>query len=147
MPKRLYRSTADRKIAGVCGGIAEYFNIDSVFVRLAMVVPLFLGVPTPLIYAVCWAVLPKGPALAGAEAGVIDAATLSSRSDGSLIAGLVILLTGILLLCLNLGIFDWAIFRWWRWRYLWPAMLIVVGVLILARSIGPGLRRTGSGSH
>lgn len=33
-PKRLYRSAHDRKICGVCGGIAEYFNIDSTIVRL-----------------------------------------------------------------------------------------------------------------
>lgn len=33
-PKRLYRSQTDRKICGVCGGIAEYFNIDPTLVRL-----------------------------------------------------------------------------------------------------------------
>lgn len=35
--KRLYRSETDRKLCGVCGGIAEYFNIDSTVVRLLMV--------------------------------------------------------------------------------------------------------------
>jgi len=35
MKKRIYRSEADRKIAGVCGGIAEYFEVDSTLVRLA----------------------------------------------------------------------------------------------------------------
>jgi phage shock protein C len=133
----------------VCGGIAEYFNVDPVFVRIAMIVPLFLGVPTPLIYAVCWAVLPKRGGLPEAAPGVIDVTPVEPRprNDGTLIAGLVILLTGVLLLCLNLGILDWGIFRWWRWRYLWPSMLIGAGVLILARSLGPGLRRHDSGSH
>lgn len=35
--KRLYRSETDRKLCGVCGGIAEYFNIDSTVVRLIMI--------------------------------------------------------------------------------------------------------------
>ncbi len=37
MKKRIYRSESDRRIAGVCGGIAEYFDIDSTLVRLAAV--------------------------------------------------------------------------------------------------------------
>ena len=37
MKKRIYRSETDRKIAGVCGGIAEYFDIDSTVVRLAVI--------------------------------------------------------------------------------------------------------------
>ena len=35
--KRIYRSETDRKIAGVCGGIGEYFNVDSTLIRLAFV--------------------------------------------------------------------------------------------------------------
>ena len=38
MDKRLYKSETDKKIAGVCGGIAEYFNIDSTLVRIGWVV-------------------------------------------------------------------------------------------------------------
>ena len=38
MEKKLYKSTRDRKIAGVCGGLAEYFNIDATIVRLILVV-------------------------------------------------------------------------------------------------------------
>lgn len=38
MEKKLYKSTKDRKIAGVCGGLAEYFNIDATIVRLILVV-------------------------------------------------------------------------------------------------------------
>lgn len=38
MGKKLYRSRTDRKVCGVCGGIAEYFNIDSVLVRIIAVV-------------------------------------------------------------------------------------------------------------
>lgn len=38
MEKRLYKSTSDRKVFGVCGGIAEYFNIDATIVRLILVI-------------------------------------------------------------------------------------------------------------
>lgn len=42
--KRLYKSQTDRKICGVCGGIAEYLNIDSTVIRLLWVIAvLFLG--------------------------------------------------------------------------------------------------------
>lgn len=44
MKKKLYRSQSDRKIAGVCGGIAEYFDLDSTIVRLITVaLCLFVG--------------------------------------------------------------------------------------------------------
>ena len=43
MQKRLYRSTRDKKLAGVCGGIAEYFGIDSTIVRLVFVLLFVLA--------------------------------------------------------------------------------------------------------
>ena len=46
--KRLYKSRTDRKIFGVCGGIAEYFNIDSTVVRLIAVI-LVLGCGTGIL--------------------------------------------------------------------------------------------------
>ena len=42
-PKKLYRSKSQRMICGVCGGIAEYFNIDATIVRLLMVLIGFSG--------------------------------------------------------------------------------------------------------
>lgn len=43
MKKRLYKSTVDKKISGVCGGIAEYFDIDSTIIRLAWILFTALG--------------------------------------------------------------------------------------------------------
>lgn len=48
MRKKLYRSRTDRKVCGVCGGIAEYFNIDSLLVRIIAVV-LMLSVGSGLL--------------------------------------------------------------------------------------------------
>lgn len=58
--KDLYRSTTDVRIAGVCGGIAEYFNISSSLVRLIAVLGMVMGGVTPLIYLICWAMMPEG---------------------------------------------------------------------------------------
>jgi phage shock protein C len=67
--KRLLRSSVDRKIAGVCGGIAEYLDIDSTVVRLVWLVLIFLPVPIlPAIiaYVVAWIVMPESSVLRGA---------------------------------------------------------------------------------
>ena len=58
--RQLARSESDRRIAGVCGGIAEYFDIDPTIVRIIFVLAALLGGPGLLIYLVLWIVLPKG---------------------------------------------------------------------------------------
>jgi phage shock protein C len=57
--QRLTRSNTDRIIAGVCGGIANYVNVDPTLVRLAFVLLVLAGGVSPLIYLVLWAVLPS----------------------------------------------------------------------------------------
>ena len=62
MTKRLYRSNKDKMIAGVCGGIAEYFNIDPVIVRvIAFILLIPGGLPGFLPYVVMWVIVPKNP--------------------------------------------------------------------------------------
>jgi phage shock protein C len=60
--KRLYRSRKDRKIAGVCGGLAEYFGWDPVLPRILLLV-FILGAGVGLLaYIICWIVIPLEPA-------------------------------------------------------------------------------------
>lgn len=61
--KKLYLSTADKKISGVCGGVAEYFNADSTVVRLGWVIIVVLtGVfPGVIGYIIAAAIIPKPP--------------------------------------------------------------------------------------
>lgn len=59
--KKFYLSTTDKKIGGVCGGIAEYFSVDSTFVRLLFVLFFLFGGLTLLIYIVLWIIAPKRP--------------------------------------------------------------------------------------
>ena len=59
MDKKFYLSSTDKKIGGVCGGLAEYFGLDSLLVRLAFVV-LILGWGSGLLlYILLWILAPK----------------------------------------------------------------------------------------
>lgn len=60
-PKRLYRSLTDRKIAGVAGGLAEYFDTDPLLLRLAFVVLALAGGGGVLIYFILWVITPEKP--------------------------------------------------------------------------------------
>lgn len=59
--KRLYRSRKDNMIAGVCGGLANYFNVDPTWVRLIFILLFFLGGSALLIYIIMWLIVPLAP--------------------------------------------------------------------------------------
>lgn len=60
--KKLYRSRTDTKIAGVCGGLAEYFAIDVTIVRIVFVLLLLPGgLPGFIPYIVLWIIVPLKP--------------------------------------------------------------------------------------
>jgi phage shock protein C len=62
VPKRLMRSSVDKKIGGVCGGFAEYLEVDSTLVRLIWLVAIFVPVPLGLVaYFIAWLVMPLAP--------------------------------------------------------------------------------------
>ncbi|MCA9381478.1 PspC domain-containing protein [Candidatus Dojkabacteria bacterium] len=56
--KKLYRSNKDRVIAGVCGGLGEYLNIDPVILRIIFAIALFSGGAGFWIYIILWIVIP-----------------------------------------------------------------------------------------
>ncbi|KTD20391.1 phage shock protein C, PspC [Legionella lansingensis] len=60
-PKRLYRSRKERMIAGVCGGLAEYFAMDPTVMRLIFILLLLLGGSAILVYLIMWLVVPLEP--------------------------------------------------------------------------------------
>jgi phage shock protein C len=62
MKKQLYRSRSNKVIAGVCGGLAEYFDIDPVIVRIiAFILLLPGGLPGFIPYVILWIVVPLAP--------------------------------------------------------------------------------------
>jgi len=149
--KRLYRSITDRKIAGVAGGLAEYFVMDPLLVRLIFVVAVFAGGGGFLIYLILWIVTPEKPY---EPANAINQPTMDNQQShkeaapsyqetpkpenpkpaqekqhkGSLIGGLILITLGALFMVNefipNIDFGD-----------LWPVILIVLGIGILINAI------------
>jgi phage shock protein C len=65
--RRLYRSEHDRMLAGVCGGLGEYFDVDPTIVRLVFVASIFLPGPQVIAYLAAWLIVPR-ESVAGAGA-------------------------------------------------------------------------------
>ncbi len=59
--RRLYRSPDDRVIAGVCGGLGEYFAVDPVILRLILVVLILFGGSGLVLYILAWILIPRRP--------------------------------------------------------------------------------------
>jgi phage shock protein C len=59
--RKLYRSRTDRKLAGVCGGLAQYFNIDATLIRVLFVVLAVVGGSGLLLYLALWILVPYEP--------------------------------------------------------------------------------------
>ena len=59
--RKLYRSRTNRKLAGVCGGLAEFFNLDPTLLRVLFVVLAVLGGSGIIIYLAMWILVPNPP--------------------------------------------------------------------------------------
>ncbi|MFO8054251.1 MAG: PspC domain-containing protein [Bacteroidales bacterium] len=147
--KRLYRSIENRYIGGVCGGLARYFNMDVIIIRLIFFLALIFGGGGFLAYIILWIVVPEEP-LAKAQrdmhteetdhqeegyinvdAGEINtdpAATNEKKSDGNIIAGLVLIVLGALFLADHL-------IPHLNFSDLWPVILIVAGIAVLLKNM------------
>lgn len=82
--KKLYRSTDDVMLAGVCSGLAKYFNVDVTLVRVIFVVLALAGLGGVILYLVLWVLVPPEPAAGGmaASAGE-ESAGEGSAGEGS----------------------------------------------------------------
>lgn len=137
---RLTRSSDERMVAGVCGGLAQYLEIDPVFVRLAFILLLFAtGIGLP-IYIILWVVMPEdNPGAASSQAIVRKSAEEGSETwrgvgrPGTI--GLILILLGSYFLLSEIGLLDWM-----SGMIFWPLLLIGVGVYLLVRR-----RRKSSG--
>ncbi|MBR5687466.1 MAG: PspC domain-containing protein [Prevotella sp.] len=61
MQRRFYLSSTDKKIGGVCGGLGEYFNIDSLLIRVGFVAAFFALGTGVMAYLILWLLAPKHP--------------------------------------------------------------------------------------
>jgi phage shock protein C len=70
MQKKLHRSRTEKMIAGVCGGLAEYFNVDPTLVRVLWILMVLLAGTGVLLYIILWIVMPLDvPAAPGSPPG------------------------------------------------------------------------------
>lgn len=142
--KKLYRSKSDRIIAGVCGGLGDYFEIDSIFFRVAFVLAAFFGGSGILIYLILALVIPeaensdndKSPKSTqptkefnnNLQANINNMAEekIGQVKKGKLWGGVFLIFLGLLFLL------DSFIPKTFSFDKLWPLILIVIGVLVLA---------------
>lgn len=134
-------------IGGVCAGIAEYFGVDVVVVRLIWLLLALMGGPGVLGYIIAWIVIPPEPAIkesaesqqeqpegqaeARLEAGAEVAQHQSTRTGEVVIAVLLICVGGIFLLRQFMP-HHWLM--WLSWARWWPLLIIGAGVALLLRS-------------
>ena len=164
-PNRLYRSRTDRKIAGVAGGLAEYFMIDPLFIRLAFIVLVFAGFGGVMVYIILWIVAPENPLqlqyvtakpdqdfnrpanepfsysyeaqpaedissqaeVPPSAASAPPAPQTKEKQKGNLVFGVILISVGTFILI-------WEIIPQINIGYLWPVILIVAGVALLAKA-------------
>jgi phage shock protein C len=63
--RRLLRSNTDRMLGGVCGGLAQYFGVDSTLVRIVFLLLVFVAGVSPLAYLILWVVVPDEASAGG----------------------------------------------------------------------------------
>jgi phage shock protein C len=119
---RLYRSATDKVIAGVCGGLAAYFKIDPVLVRLAFVVFAIAGGASLLLYIILWIAVPLGDTTSTAMVRTVSGETTA----------IALIAVGMIWLLANFGVF-----RFINWNVGWPVLLIALGVALLLRRTRP----------
>lgn len=120
--QRFTRSSSDKVLAGVAGGIAAFFEIDANLIRLIFVLFTVFGGSGVLIYIILWILMPEDTLKPGQE--------VKQNDDNSkqLFAGTVIAI-GIFLLLNNFGLL-W----WFSLQKLWPLILIMLGISLLVKN-------------
>jgi phage shock protein C len=149
MRKRIFRSTTDKVIGGVCGGLGEYFNMDPTWIRILFVIAIFAKGVGLLAYLICWIVFPK-KSDATIEATVTDdsgetvtSATVGGGENhqrgGGFLPGIILVVLGMIFLL------DQA-FYWFDFDYIWPLLLIGIGAILIYRATNPRTESSNSES-
>lgn len=134
---RLYRSTTDKVIGGVSGGLADYLNIDPVIVRIMFVLLAIFGGSGVLVYIILWIVIPEKKynfgttvnenitvTAEGEDSSVTDPPGVERKKNSSLIAGIALIAFGLLFLM------DRLLPMYDLWDF-WPLLLVAAGVLLI----------------
>jgi len=125
--KKLYRSRNSSIIAGVCGGLGSYLQVDPTIVRLVMVLLAFYHFLGVWVYIVLAVLMPQAPE--GYDESIQPISPERNTQTVRVIGGGLVLM-GILAFVSS---FDIRMFTWMRWDNFWPALIILLGMLLLAR--------------
>ena len=145
----LYRLPKQGKIAGVCAGLADYFDFDVTLTRVIFIIGLFVtGGAAILLYVILAIILPVDDGNTVKAHASVDGEDISKRvkdlghemrANGSvsrirnyLGCGLVVFGSWLLLAQLFP---EWGIFRW---SFIWPMILIFVGISVIAKGVRNG---------
>ena len=122
--KRLYRSQSDRIIGGVCGGVAEYLQVDSTVIRVLWILLTLLGGSGIILYIVSLFIMPVNP---------VQTPMSRSSNNALTIVGIVLIVVGAVIFMENMDLLH--IRSLWRltWEYLLPILLIAAGAYMLLR--------------
>lgn len=122
---RIRRSSSDKIIGGVCGGLAKHFNIELVWMRIIFVAFLFMGGSGVLIYCVLWLAIPSDQFILN-DTMENNEIQKPKRNEGNIITGIMLIAFG--------GIF--LIMQYFPdidFRDLWPYLLILAGAFLLLK--------------
>ncbi len=136
---RLYRSKRDRFIAGVCGGIADYFHIDSNLVRILFVISIFFGGLGIVLYLAAMLIVPENPSE--------EAQPHQQVRNNTLFWGILLIVIGAILLLKQLHILDYFYIRNLPWSTIWAFFLIAVGIILLISHRRPQSEEGESGEE
>ncbi|MFA6908309.1 MAG: PspC domain-containing protein [Patescibacteria group bacterium] len=142
--KKLYRSRTDKILGGVCGGLAQYFGIDAVLLRIGFVIFALADGVGIILYIILVIIIPNEPGddvdvdrmqktkdFAGevgkrAQTFADDVRQRTSSSDRRNFIGFVIIGLGVLLLIQRI-----LPSMWFEWRMVWPVVIIIIGIVLL----------------
>lgn len=121
--KKLYRSNKDYIITGVCGGLGEYFGIDTTIIRLLMIILMISHGAGLVVYIALALILPKGGEIKAIKEGK-EEVVLEKRSG---MLGWIVVISGVYLLINQVAP------GWLRLDLFWPMVVILSGVYLLVR--------------
>ena len=150
--KRLYRSRRDQILGGVAAGMADYFRVDPTLMRLLWILIGLTGGGI-LAYIIAWVIIPEEPAgatppYAGTAAPNADQPAAASsptgrpqrpsfeqrlEDDPERVLGWILVVVGGFFLLRNVA-------PWLSGHYLWPLIIVAIGVIIIIRGVGGGRR-------
>jgi phage shock protein PspC (stress-responsive transcriptional regulator) len=160
MEKKLQRNEQDKILAGVCSGLADYFDVDVTWIRIAFIVATLAGFSGVIAYVILWIAVPARPYFPGAYNSKygrpvadyrvyedrdqpasgsspytvpeppVDSDKARRSGNGRMIAGLLMIAFGAFFLFDEFNIIPY----WFDFDKLWPLVFIIPGILIISKT-------------